>query len=78
MALEVEKHRLVPKHSKVSESEKAKFLEQNNLGLHSLPKIMATDAAIKKLNLKADELVKIERISVTAGTSNYYRVVCDD
>ncbi|MBS3166174.1 DNA-directed RNA polymerase subunit H [Candidatus Woesearchaeota archaeon] len=77
MTFEVNKHNLVPKHSKVSDSEKAKLLEKYGIAVKELPKIHNSDPAIVKLNLKMGDVVKIERESKTAGTAVYYRVVID-
>lgn len=78
MAFDVNKHLLVPKHSKLSDSEKKKLLEKYHLDVFSLPKIMVNDPAIAKLNAKAGDVIKIERESQTAGTSTYYRVVTEN
>jgi len=77
MTFEVNKHNLVPKHSKVSDSEKAKLLEKYDITIKELPKIHNSDPAVVKLNLKMGDVVKIERESKTAGTAVYYRVVID-
>jgi len=77
MAFEVSKHQLVPKHSKVSDSEK-KNLEKTGMDWKALPKILKNDPAISKLDLKSGEMVKIERKSKTAGTAIYYRAVANE
>ena len=75
MNLDVTKHHLVPKHSKLSDAEKAKLLEHYHIELKSLAKISKSDPAIVKLNPKEGEIIKIERESKTAGQSIYYRAV---
>lgn len=77
MAFEVKRHRLVPKHSKASDSEAKTVLEKYKITPQSLPKIMVTDSAISSLKAKAGEIIKIERESKTAGKSVYYRVVAE-
>ena len=77
MALEVNKHGLVPQHSKVSDAEREKILKKFNISVNKLPKILKNDPAIVELKLKTGDLIKVERISKTAGTSTYYRVVID-
>lgn len=75
--MDLAKHKFVPKHLKVSDSEKAAFLKEYKVQLIDLPKIFRKDSAIAKLSVKSGDLVKIERESKTAGISNYYRVVVD-
>ena len=77
MAFDVNKHRLVPKHSKLSESDKKKLLEEYKINVFSLPKIIQEDPTIIKLNAKMGDVIKIERDSKTAGTTSYYRVVIE-
>lgn len=77
MAFDVSKHILVPKHSKLSDSEKNKLLEKYNINVLELPKILKEDPAIAKLDVKVGDVIKIERKSKTAGTSDYYRVVIE-
>ncbi|MBI2572367.1 DNA-directed RNA polymerase subunit H [Candidatus Woesearchaeota archaeon] len=75
MEIDVSNHGLVPKHTKLSDAEKEKLLSSHSLSVRDLPKILITDPAVLTLNLKAGDVVKIERSSMTAGTSIYYRVV---
>ncbi|MBI4983246.1 DNA-directed RNA polymerase subunit H [Candidatus Woesearchaeota archaeon] len=77
MAFDVNKHLLVPKHTKISDSEKSKLLEKYNVNLLSLPKILKDDPALSKFDVKVGDVVKIERKSKTAGASMYYRVVVE-
>ena len=73
----VDKHNLTPKHVKVSEKEKSSLLEKYNVTPKELPKILKTDAAIRELDAKPGDVIKITRISPTAGESIFYRVVAD-
>jgi DNA-directed RNA polymerases I, II, and III subunit RPABC1 len=75
MVININTHGLVPKHIKLNETDKKKLFEQHHVDIKSLPKILVTDPAIEGMNLKQGDVVKIERISRTAGTTNYYRVV---
>jgi|TARA_Y100000310_G_scaffold334530_1_gene414536 DNA-directed RNA polymerase subunit H len=77
MSFEVTKHELVPKHKKLSDSEKSKLFEKFNIKGKELPKISETDPAIASLGVKQGDIIKIERISKTAGTSDYYRQVTE-
>ena len=72
---DVIKHVLVPKHTIISEKEKKQILEKYNISYKELPKIMANDSAIKHLKAKVGDIIKVSRISPTAGESIYYRGV---
>ena len=71
----VENHSLVPKHSKLGEKEKKEILEKYNITLKQLPKILKKDPAIKILNPKAGDVIKIIRKRDTAGEAIFYRCV---
>ena len=75
--MDVTKHILVPKHSKLSEADKKKLLEKYTIGAKQLPKILIIDPAIQSLKPKVGEVIKIERDSKTSGISYYYRVIID-
>ncbi len=75
MAFDVSKHYLVPKHSKASDSEKQEVLKKYGISGWGLPKITLRDPAIAKLNAKEGDVIKIERVSPTAGIAVYYRIV---
>ncbi|HLD00311.1 MAG TPA: DNA-directed RNA polymerase subunit H [Candidatus Nanoarchaeia archaeon] len=71
-------HLLVPKHIKLSDSEKEHFLKSKGIQVASLPKILTTDQAIVSLGAKVGDVIKIERASKTAGLSLYYRYVIEE
>ena len=73
----VDKHILTPKHVKVSEKEKAELLERYHVTSKELPKIFKTDAALRELDSKPGDVIKIIRKSQTAGDATFYRVVTD-
>ena len=73
----VDKHILTPKHIKISEREKTQLLEKYHVTSKELPKILKTDSAIKELDSKPGDVIKIIRKSPTAGESFFYRVVSD-
>jgi len=77
MSFNVTTHQLICKHSKVADAEKEMLLRKYDITQHDLPKIMEQDPAIKHLNVKAGDLIKIERESKTAGKSAYYREVVE-
>ncbi len=71
----VSKHVLVPKHELVRDEEEVKAII-HNLNLKSkfqLPLILKTDAMAKYLGLKNGDVVKITRVSPTAGEYIMYR-----
>ena len=73
----VDKHILTPKHVKLGEREKAQLLEKYHVTSKELPKIIKTDSAIKELEAKQGDVIKIIRRSQTAGESIFYRVISD-
>ena len=73
----VDKHILTPKHMKLSEKEKVQLFEKYHVTSKELPKILKTDAAIRELDAKPGDIIKIMRKSSTAGYSVFYRAVSD-
>lgn len=74
----IENHTLVPKHSKLSKDEVESLCTRYRITIKDLPRIHYKDAAIAGLNVKENDVVKIERKSPTAGTSMFYRRVSRD
>ncbi len=66
---------LVPQHEVVSGDEKTLLLEQLNITTKQLPKIKEDDPAVKALDAKKGDVLKITRASPTAGEYYYYRFV---
>ncbi len=73
----VDKHILTPKHLKISEKEKTQLFEKYHVTSKEMPKILKTDAALRELEAKPGDVIKIVRKSPTAGVSFFYRVVVD-
>jgi len=73
----VDKHILTPKHVKIGDKEKAQLFEKYHVTSKEMPKMLKTDSAIKELEPKPGDVIKIIRKSVTAGESHFYRVVVD-
>jgi len=73
--MDIRKHELVPKHTLLKEKEREELLRKYNITLKQLPRILASDPVIKLLNGQPGDVVMIERKSLTAGQTNYYRVV---
>ena len=74
---DVDEHILVPKHEKLSEKDKQGVLEEFNITITELPSIMVQDSAIRGLNVKVGDVIKILRKSQTSGETVFYRVVTD-
>ena len=72
-----DKHSLIPKHTKLSEKQKEKLLEDYKISLKELPRILKNDSALQALNVKPGEVIRITRSSLTAGEAVFYRVVVD-
>ena len=73
----VDKHALIPKHTKLNDKQKEKLLEQYNISTKEIPRILKSDSAISSLNAKPGDVIKITRNSLTAGEAIFYRVVVD-
>ncbi len=72
---DISEHKLVPKHEIISEKELKKVLDTHHCKITDLPRIYDTDPIILKCGAKAGDVVKITRISPTAGQAYYYRLV---
>jgi DNA-directed RNA polymerase subunit H (RpoH/RPB5) len=70
-------HKLVPQHELLSPEEGAKVLEKYKVTRDQMPRILITDPAIKHLEPKVQDLIKITRNSKFVGKSIYYRVVVE-
>ena len=68
-------HELVPEHIILKENEIKEVLEKFKIGPQNLPKILLSDPAVKAINAKEGDILKIVRKSKTAGTSIYFRIV---
>ncbi len=73
----IQKHILIPQHSKLSEKDIKELLQRYNVSIKQLPRIKASDSAVKSLNVKGGDVVKIVRRSPTNNESVFYRVVVD-
>lgn len=71
------KHYLVPKHEILSPEERQALLEKYRIEPYKLPRIKASDPAIRLIGAKPGDIVRIIRQSPTAGESVYYRYVVE-
>jgi len=76
--IKIEKHILIPKHTKLSEKEKKELLEQYKISVQELPRIRIDDPAIQSLKPKVNDVIKIMRKSLTAGEAVFYRCVISE
>lgn len=68
-------HLLVPKHEIMTPEEKQEILDKYDATVEQFPKIFKDDPAIKDMDAKLGDMIKITRKSEEIGTSYYYRVV---
>ena len=77
MKADILQHKLVPEHTILSEEEDQKVLDDLNVRLDQIPKILPTDPVVKAIDAKVGDILKITRKSETAGIFVAYRVVRD-
>ncbi len=75
MKFDVTKHKLVPEHVLLSDNEAKKILKKYNVSPENFPKILVSDPAIKELDVKPGQIIKIIRKSPTAERFIAYRLV---
>lgn len=73
--IDIKGHSLVPKHEKLSDTEKQELLTRLQVTIKGMPRISPADPVIKHLEPKLGDIIKITRNSYTAGIAVYYRVV---
>ena len=77
MKADILQHKLVPEHTILSEEEAQKVLDDLNVRLDQIPKILPTDPVVKAIDANVGDILKITRKSDTAGIFVAYRVVRD-
>jgi DNA-directed RNA polymerase subunit H len=70
-------HELVPKHEILPEEEKKEILAKYNANEEQFPFLFSTDPVVREIGAKPGDMVKITRVSDTAGESFYYRYVVE-
>ncbi|MDI6917795.1 MAG: DNA-directed RNA polymerase subunit H [Thermoplasmatales archaeon] len=77
MKIDVTKHKLVPEHVLLSDTESKDVLKKYNVSRDSLPQIPVTDPCARMLGAKPGQIIKIIRRSQTAGSFTAYRMVVE-
>ncbi len=70
-------HFLVPKHEILSADEKQQILSEYNATEDQFPFLFNTDPVVKEIGAMPGDMIKITRISDTAGETLYYRFVVE-
>jgi DNA-directed RNA polymerase subunit H len=70
-------HALVPKHEILSPESKKHLLTQFNATEEQFPFIFSTDPVVREVGAKPGDMMKITRVSDTAGETIYYRFVVE-
>jgi DNA-directed RNA polymerase subunit H len=73
--LNVLKHAMVPDHTIMGEEEVRTLLSHYKITTEQLPKIFHDDPAVKAIGAKVDDVIRIVRVSQTAGRAESYRLV---
>jgi DNA-directed RNA polymerase subunit H (RpoH/RPB5) len=75
LQLNVLNHRLVPKHTKLTEEEKVALYQKLNIEEDAqLPEISRFDPVAKTMFLRPGEVCRITRFDKISYTNDYYRV----
>jgi DNA-directed RNA polymerase subunit H len=68
-------HALIPKHKKISEKEKKELFEKYCITFNDLPSIHKNDPALAGIEVEIGDVIRIERDSLTAKKTLFYRGV---
>lgn len=75
MKVDILKHDLVPEHTILTPEEADAVLDELDVRIDQIPKILPTDPVVKAIDAKLGDVLKITRKSMTAGVFTSYRVV---
>ncbi len=68
-------HVMVPDHQIMSEEEINELFSTYQISNEQLPKINHDDSVVKSIDAKINDIIRIIRVSQTAGRSESYRLV---
>jgi len=68
-------HVMVPDHQIMSEEEINELFSTYQISNEQLPKINHDDSVVKSIDAKINDVIRIVRVSQTAGRSESYRLV---
>ncbi len=75
--IKVTDHALVPKHEILSADDKKTILSQFNATEGQFPYLFSIDPVVREIGAKPGDMIKITRVSDTAGETSYYRYVVE-
>ena len=75
--VKVTDHILVPKHEILSPEEKKEVLGSFNATEEQFPFLFSIDPVAREIGAKPGDMVRITRVSDTAGETTYYRFVVE-
>lgn len=76
-AFNIFEHVFVPKHEIVGAEEREKLLSDYRVQPYQLPRLKASDPAVKAIDAKPGDIVRVIRDSQTAGKYTSYRYVVE-
>ncbi|MCZ7392852.1 MAG: DNA-directed RNA polymerase subunit H [Candidatus Methanoperedens sp.] len=68
-------HRMVANHEILNEDDVEKIISEYNIEKEQLPKIRVSDPAAIAVKAKVGDVVRVTRLSPTAGKAFFYRYV---
>lgn len=75
--LDITRHIYVPKHEVLSSEEAQEVLKGYNATAKEFPYILSSDPVVRRIGGKPGDIVKVTRITETAGVTAYYRYVVE-
>ncbi|MBE6497225.1 MAG: DNA-directed RNA polymerase subunit H [Methanobrevibacter sp.] len=75
MKIDIQDHKLVPKHEIMSEEEISEEFSDVDYDFRDLPKIRANDPVVEAIGAQPGNVLRITRDSPTAGEYITYRIV---